>query len=188
MDLGAGDVGPAVGLLTGDVQIDAETAGCLIMTTEILRSMLYRGAALLNDVQFVIFDEVHYVNDAERGVVWEEVLIMLPPHIQVNPLFLSFSTFHISSLQFFIVLGLFVDCDVVGNRAQCPGVCWVGGETAEFHARLRCHHAKETGPLGAPFVLPARQGQICQDCVYSDLSPEQTIFRHKREKCLQVAG
>ncbi len=69
-----------VGILTGDVQINAE-ASCLIMTTEILRSMLYRGADILRDVEFVIFDEVHYVNDLERGVVWEEVIIMLPEHV-----------------------------------------------------------------------------------------------------------
>ncbi|RKP10233.1 P-loop containing nucleoside triphosphate hydrolase protein, partial [Thamnocephalis sphaerospora] len=69
-----------VGILTGDVQIDPE-ASCLIMTTEILRSMLYRGADLIRDVEFVIFDEVHYVNDTERGVVWEEVIIMLPAHV-----------------------------------------------------------------------------------------------------------
>lgn len=69
-----------VGILTGDVQINAE-ASCLIMTTEILRSMLYRGADLIRDVEYVIFDEVHYVNDLERGVVWEEVIIMLPEHV-----------------------------------------------------------------------------------------------------------
>lgn len=69
-----------VGILTGDVQINPE-ASCLIMTTEILRSMLYRGADLIRDVEFVIFDEVHYVNDYERGVVWEEVIIMLPEHV-----------------------------------------------------------------------------------------------------------
>ncbi|WPG98958.1 Hypothetical protein R9X50_00176000 [Acrodontium crateriforme] len=69
-----------VGILTGDVQIRPE-ASCLIMTTEILRSMLYRGADLIRDVEFVIFDEVHYVNDMERGVVWEEVIIMLPEHV-----------------------------------------------------------------------------------------------------------
>jgi antiviral helicase SKI2 len=51
------------------------------MTTEILRSMLYRGADLIRDVEYVIFDEVHYVNDLERGVVWEEVIIMLPEHV-----------------------------------------------------------------------------------------------------------
>ncbi|KAI9216691.1 P-loop containing nucleoside triphosphate hydrolase protein, partial [Blastocladiella britannica] len=71
-----------IGILTGDVQINPE-AGCLIMTTEILRSMLYRGADLVRDIEYVIFDEVHYVNDADRGVVWEEVIIMLPPHVQL---------------------------------------------------------------------------------------------------------
>ncbi|GBF97557.1 hypothetical protein Rsub_10158 [Raphidocelis subcapitata] len=71
-----------VGLLTGDVQIKPE-APCLIMTTEILRSMLYKGADVIRDVEFVVFDEVHYVNDQERGVVWEEVIIMLPPHVTI---------------------------------------------------------------------------------------------------------
>ncbi|KAK4492081.1 hypothetical protein RD792_002878 [Penstemon davidsonii] len=69
-----------VGLLTGDVSLRPE-ASCLIMTTEILRSMLYRGADIIRDIEWVIFDEVHYVNDAERGVVWEEVIIMLPRHV-----------------------------------------------------------------------------------------------------------
>lgn len=71
-----------VGLLTGDVSIKPEST-CLIMTTEILRSMLYKGADIIRDIEWVIFDEVHYVNDAERGVVWEEVIIMLPDHIKL---------------------------------------------------------------------------------------------------------
>ncbi|XP_014671078.1 PREDICTED: helicase SKI2W-like [Priapulus caudatus] len=71
-----------VGLLTGDVQIRPE-AHCLIMTTEILRSMLYNGADTIRDLEWVIFDEVHYINDSERGVVWEEVLIMLPDHCNI---------------------------------------------------------------------------------------------------------
>ncbi|XP_045681804.1 helicase SKI2W isoform X2 [Phyllostomus hastatus] len=71
-----------VGLLTGDVQLHSE-ASCLIMTTEILRSMLYSGSDVIRDLEWVIFDEVHYINDAERGVVWEEVLIMLPEHVSV---------------------------------------------------------------------------------------------------------
>lgn len=75
-----GDTG--VGLLTGDVQIRPESP-CLIMTTEILRSMLYNGSDVIRDVEWVIFDEVHYINDSERGVVWEEVLIMLPEHVGI---------------------------------------------------------------------------------------------------------
>ena len=71
-----------VGLLTGDVSIKPDSS-CLIMTTEILRSMLYKGADIIRDIEWVIFDEVHYVNDIERGVVWEEVIIMLPEHVNL---------------------------------------------------------------------------------------------------------
>jgi hypothetical protein len=63
-----------VGIITGDVQINPE-ASCLIATTEIVRSMLYRGADVIRDVEWIIFDEVHYVNDPQRGVVWEEVIM-----------------------------------------------------------------------------------------------------------------
>lgn len=52
--------------------------------------MLYRGADLIRDIEWVVFDEVHYVNDSERGVVWEEVIIMLPSY--VNLIFLSATT------------------------------------------------------------------------------------------------
>uniref|UniRef100_A0A2K6TTI4 Superkiller complex protein 2 n=1 Tax=Saimiri boliviensis boliviensis TaxID=39432 RepID=A0A2K6TTI4_SAIBB len=57
-----------VGLLTGDVQLHPE-ASCLIMTTEILRSMLYSGSDVIRDLEWVIFDEVHYINDAEVRVM-----------------------------------------------------------------------------------------------------------------------
>ena len=70
-----------VGLLTGDVSIKAD-APCLIMTTEILRSMLYRGSEVMREVKWVIFDEVHYMRDRERGVVWEEVIILLPHSVR----------------------------------------------------------------------------------------------------------
>ena len=70
-----------VGLMTGDVTIDVD-ASCLVMTTEILRSMLYRGSEVMREVKWVIFDEVHYMRDKERGVVWEEVMILLPPSVR----------------------------------------------------------------------------------------------------------
>lgn len=69
-----------VGLMTGDVTINA-TASCLVMTTEILRSMLYRGSEVMREVAWVVFDEIHYMRDAERGVVWEESIILLPDNI-----------------------------------------------------------------------------------------------------------
>ncbi|CAN0357197.1 unnamed protein product, partial [Ectocarpus sp. 12 AP-2014] len=95
-----------VGLITGDVSINPE-ASCLIMTTEILRSMLYRGADLIRDIEWVIFDEVHYVNDSERGVVWEEVIIMLPEH--ANMIFLSATT--PNTVEF---------CDWIGRTKRKP--------------------------------------------------------------------
>ena len=70
-----------VGLMTGDVTIDPG-ATCLVMTTEILRSMLYRGSELVREVAWVIFDEVHYMRDRERGVVWEESIILLPHRVR----------------------------------------------------------------------------------------------------------
>lgn len=54
----------SVGLLTGDLQIN-QTASCLIMTTEILQSMLYCASDILRDLEFVIFDEVHYINNED---------------------------------------------------------------------------------------------------------------------------
>lgn len=71
-----------VGLITGDFQINS-TASCLIMTTEILRSMLFCGSELTRDLEYVIFDEVHYINDEDRGHVWEQTLILLPSHVSV---------------------------------------------------------------------------------------------------------
>lgn len=71
-----------MGIFTGDVSVNRE-ARCLIVTTEVLQSMLYRGAEITRDLEWVIFDEVHYINDLERGFVWEEIIIMLPDHVGV---------------------------------------------------------------------------------------------------------
>lgn len=70
-----------VGLVTGDITINP-SASCLIMTTEILRNMLYRGSEIMREVGWVVFDEIHYMRDKERGVVWEETLILLPDNVK----------------------------------------------------------------------------------------------------------
>lgn len=71
-----------VGLMTGDVTINAG-GKVLIMTTEILRNAIFESPRLLHEVDYVIFDEVHYLDDRERGTVWEESLIFLPPKIRI---------------------------------------------------------------------------------------------------------
>ncbi|MBT2522068.1 RNA helicase [Arthrobacter sp. ISL-28] len=78
--------GPAnVGLLTGDTSINGE-APVVVMTTEVLRNMLYSDSASLDDLGFVVMDEVHYLADRFRGAVWEEVIIHLPSEVQVASL------------------------------------------------------------------------------------------------------
>lgn len=83
----------SVGIFTGDIKFNP-FADVTIMTTEILRNMLYRDGKSLDpvrdcqidihtEVEWVVFDEIHYINDEDRGKVWEECLIMLPKHIKL---------------------------------------------------------------------------------------------------------
>jgi antiviral helicase SKI2 len=53
------------------------------MTTEILRNMLYRGSDSTKNIEWIIFDEIHYINNDSRGVVWEETIIMLPDSVGI---------------------------------------------------------------------------------------------------------
>src|SRR5215218_1340019 len=71
-----------VGLLTGDTSINSE-APVIVMTTEVLRNMIYAGSGTLGNLGFVVMDEVHYLADRFRGAVWEEVIIGLADSIQV---------------------------------------------------------------------------------------------------------
>jgi superfamily II RNA helicase len=74
---------PDIGILTGDIKFNPD-AQCVIMTTEILRNILYQKESQyisIDEVDKVIFDEIHYINDPDRGKVWEECLILLPKNI-----------------------------------------------------------------------------------------------------------
>ncbi len=72
----------SVGLLTGDNSINGE-APIVVMTTEVLRNMLYAGSLTLDGLGYVVLDEVHYLADRFRGAVWEEVIIQLPQSVRV---------------------------------------------------------------------------------------------------------
>ncbi|MCC3313920.1 ski2-like helicase [Nocardia africana] len=72
----------AVGLLTGDQSINPD-ARVVVMTTEVLRNMLYAGSDALHALSFVVMDEVHYLADRFRGAVWEEVILHLPPEVRL---------------------------------------------------------------------------------------------------------
>ena len=81
-DLVAAHGAEAVGLLTGDTTVNGE-APVVVMTTEVLRNMLYAGSRTLDDLGFVVMDEVHYLADRFRGPVWEEVILHLPDRVQL---------------------------------------------------------------------------------------------------------
>ena len=71
-----------VGLLTGDNAINGD-APVVVMTTEVLRNMIYAGSHALEGLRYVVLDEVHYLQDRSRGAVWEEVIIHLPSEIEI---------------------------------------------------------------------------------------------------------
>ena len=72
----------SVGLVTGDVNVNSE-AQVVVMTTEILRNMMYADSPTLHSLGYVVMDEVHYLADRMRGPVWEEIIIHLPRSVQL---------------------------------------------------------------------------------------------------------
>ncbi|MDO8525402.1 MAG: DEAD/DEAH box helicase [Candidatus Omnitrophota bacterium] len=74
--------GDSIGILTGDVSLNAD-APVLIMTTEIFRNKVLDSPDSLKKYSWIIFDEVHYIDNPERGTVWEESLIFLPTHMNI---------------------------------------------------------------------------------------------------------
>ncbi len=71
-----------VGLLTGDTSVNGD-AQVVVMTTEVLRNMIYAGSTALEHLGYVVMDEVHYLADRFRGAVWEEVILQLPEHVRL---------------------------------------------------------------------------------------------------------
>jgi len=82
-----------VGLITGDVVINPR-ADLLIMTVEIYRNMLLISDPLIDDIACVIFDEVHFINDRDRGVIWEESIIFSPDRIRIVALSATIPNYH----------------------------------------------------------------------------------------------
>jgi len=86
--------GDKIGVLTGDVTINPD-AQVLIMTTEIFRNTVIDEPERFHDVAYVIFDEVHFLDDQERGTVWEESIIFAPAHIKIVALSATIPNLHV---------------------------------------------------------------------------------------------
>ena len=71
-----------IGLLTGDMSVNAD-APVVVMTTEVLRNMLYADSDALEGLSYVVMDEVHFLADRMRGAVWEEVILHLPEEVRL---------------------------------------------------------------------------------------------------------
>ncbi len=74
--------GDRIGIKTGDVTINPD-AQVILMTTEIFRNTIFESPGAFADVRYVVFDEIHYLDDIERGTVWEESIIFAPEHIRM---------------------------------------------------------------------------------------------------------
>lgn len=98
-----------IGLLTGDVSVNGE-APVVVMTTEVLRNMLYAASSTLAELGYVVMDEVHYLADRFRGAVWEEVIIHLPASVSVIALSATVSNAEEFGAWLATVRG---DCDVI---------------------------------------------------------------------------
>ena len=102
----------AVGLMTGDVVINPR-GQVIVMTTEIYRNMLMTKDPFVQDVKYVVFDEIHFINDIERGVVWEESVIFSPEWVR----FLCLSATIPNASQFASWISTIKKHEVNG---QCP--------------------------------------------------------------------
>ncbi|MCZ2404057.1 DEAD/DEAH box helicase [Paenarthrobacter sp. Z7-10] len=150
---GAGNVG----LLTGDTNINAD-APVVVMTTEVLRNMLYAGSEALDDLGYVVMDEVHYLADRFRGAVWEEVIIHLPSEVQLASLSATVSNAEEFGAWLDTVRG---DTDVIVSEHR-PVPLWqhvmVGREIVDLFATQKpfdefAPQAAEPSAGGDPFEV-----------------------------------
>jgi superfamily II RNA helicase len=139
-----------VGLLTGDVVVNRD-APVLVMTTEVLRNMLVTGASI-DDVGSIVFDEVHYMGDAERGTAWEESILLAPRHVSL-----------------------------VCLSATVPNAAEIAEWIREAHGDLSCvFHDQRAVPLEHRYWLPGRDAEKHEFKVYTVVDADGTLTSDAR--------
>lgn len=139
----------SVGLLTGDTTVNGE-APVVVMTTEVLRNMLYAGSPTLDGLAFVVMDEVHYLADRFRGPVWEEVIIHLPAEVQLVSLSATVSNAEEFGDWLTMVRG---DTAVVVSERR-PVPLWQHVMTRDGLFDLYAGHVDPTAPGTDPPINP----------------------------------
>jgi len=146
-----------VGLMTGDVTIN-QSARVLIMTTEILRNAIFESPRLLEDVAYVVFDEVHYLDDRERGTVWEESLIFLPPQTRI--IALSATVANVEELGAWVREIRPQELDViVDERRPVPLSHWVHTPDAHTFDASKVAQIRRMAAKKAPKDAPPSRGR-----------------------------
>lgn len=138
-----------VGLLTGDTSVNGD-APVVVMTTEVLRNMLYAGSTALDGLGFVVMDEVHYLADRFRGPVWEEVIIHLPADVQLVSLSATVSNAEEFGDWLTMVRG---DTAVVVSEVR-PVPLWQHVMTRDDLLDLYAGHVDPTDPGVDPPINP----------------------------------
>jgi superfamily II RNA helicase len=182
-----------VGLLTGDLVIRRE-APCRVMTTEILRNMLLAGETL-PQLDAVVIDEIHFLDDKERGTTWEELLIYLPPHVQVVGLSATLQNMHAFAEWMSAVRGSEVAV-IQETRRAVPLECWICNLDEGLlaprafdaaHQRWEKQHAREIARAGGEQRGRQRGGPPGRRGRPTRLGPSTShtdVFDHLRENDL----
>lgn len=198
--------GDAVGLLTGDI-IENPEGSIIIMTTEVLRNMLLQTPSALWGVGCIIFDEIHYLADPERGTTWEESIIMCPEYVQLVCLSATVSNapevadwisrthrpIHmVTHLQRAVPLSLYYYLDgqlnlVINEKGQQIVDFNVGGETKKRMAggRFRGPVLEEDSPNRRERQEPTAR-EIVESLEHADLLPA-IYFLFSRRECEAAA-
>lgn len=186
-----------VGILTGDIKLNPDKQ-LLIMTTEILLQMLYRGENILNEVGVIIFDEIHYFNDKDRGHVWEESLVLIPREITIvglsatidkpekfaawlgklkqKPIHLIKTSFRPVPLNHFIYADDEI-MQIMDNKQN-----FMGGNYQLAVQQLENEKKRNTGSNGHNLHWSARFNDFVRFLKQKDLFPA-IIFSFSRKKC-----
>src|ERR687897_1672215 len=168
-----------VGLLTGDASVNGE-APVVVMTTEVLRNMMYAGSRTLDGLGYVVMDEVHYLADRFRGAVWEEVIIHLPEHVTLVSLSATVSNAEEFADWLVTVRG---DTKVVVSEVR-PIPLWqhmlVGGRVFDLFSLRPAAHAAEQGD--------DPRGQSTRERGASVVDPELVRYVREYERRLDTWG